>query len=64
MPAAAMPDDPGSSIYHWEDNTGSGDDDQFCVWAENDATGTFYAASEKGARMNLTTSPSGNLDCW
>lgn len=64
MPVDAMPEDPGSGIYHWENNTGSGDNDQFCVWAVSDDGTTYYAASEKGVRMDLTTSPSGDLDCW
>ncbi|MCK4355255.1 prepilin-type N-terminal cleavage/methylation domain-containing protein [Candidatus Parcubacteria bacterium] len=67
MPASGMPDDPTSGrAYNWVDNTAAGADQRFCVWAKNDKEdGTYYAASHKGARMDLTTSPSvTGLDCW
>ena len=61
MPISAMPEDPGSGVYHWENNLTTST--KFCVWAESDEGGTYYAASHKGARMNLTTPPSG-VNCW
>lgn len=64
MPASAMPEDPGSGIYHWIDNaTTDGDEQKFCVWAENDDATEYYAASHKGARMNLAAAPT-TVDCW
>ena len=72
MPASAIPSDPGSNTYYWADNTDSGCNDaqKFCVWVENDDGGIFFAASHKGARMDLTTAPSAlaspltACDCW
>jgi prepilin-type N-terminal cleavage/methylation domain-containing protein len=63
MPSSAMPEDPGSGIYTWISNTGAGNAQKFCVYAQNDATGTYYAASHKGARMDLGTAPT-TTDCW
>jgi prepilin-type N-terminal cleavage/methylation domain-containing protein len=61
MPASAMPDDPGSGIYHWITNTAS--TTKFCVWAVSDDGTTWYAASHQGARMDLTSAPT-VLNCW
>lgn len=63
MPPSAMPEDPGSGIYHWIDNTAAGNEQKFCVWAENDDASEWYAASHKGARMNLAAAPT-TVDCW
>ena len=69
MPASAMPDDPTSSkSYNWVDNfTTAGHEQKFCVWTHADDTtkDLWYAASHKGARMDLTTSPATTgIECW
>ncbi|MCK4355256.1 prepilin-type N-terminal cleavage/methylation domain-containing protein [Candidatus Parcubacteria bacterium] len=67
MPASGMPADPGSNTYVWIDNTagigGCNDDQKFCVFAKSDDGATWFAASHKGARMDLTTVPT-TCACW
>ena len=61
MSASGIPSDPGSNAYTWIDN--SADATRFCVYAQSDDDLTWFAASHKGARMDLSSVPA-NLDCW
>ena len=64
MTASGMPDDPTSTkTYNWIDNTASANSQKFCVWTVSDDSTVWYAASHKGARMDLGGAP-GTIDCW
>jgi prepilin-type N-terminal cleavage/methylation domain-containing protein len=57
-----VPKDPSTSVgYHWFDNTGTGNNQKFCVYATMES-GKFFAGSNKGTRQ-LDAAPA-NLDCW
>ena len=64
----SVPIDPVDSSpyqYAWIDN--SGNTTKYCVYTklEAPATDTWIAASHRGIRMDLTTSPSTvGIDCW
>jgi prepilin-type N-terminal cleavage/methylation domain-containing protein len=59
-----MPTDPindGSYIYGWADNTG--DSQSYCVYALLES-GSYFAASQKGAGMKTVTGTPSLASCW
>lgn len=62
-----VPNDPrgGDYYYIWINNTGIGDDQYFCVYAESEhSNDTWYIGSEKGVtKTNIEPTGLGD-DCW
>ena len=59
----SVPAAQGNDTYNWENNTL--DTQRFCVWVVSEDSAIWYAASHKGMRTNLATSPATTgLDCW
>ena len=59
-----VPRDPKTGDpYEWIDNTGEGEDQKYCTWAELEAQDKYFCASHRGTKLR-DSEPTNLDDCF